>query len=53
MAAAALLSVVLAQAKVSPLWLIALGLVVGWFLNERERKRINASIAARRSTGKA
>lgn len=49
MAIAAILSAALALIPLSPLWLIAVGLVVGWFLNDREDKRIKASIAARRS----
>lgn len=48
MVAAAILSKVLTQISLSPLWLIALGLLVGWFLNEREHKRIKETIAARR-----
>jgi len=48
MTVAAVLSAGLALIALSPLWLIALGLVVGWFLNERERKRVEATIAARR-----
>jgi hypothetical protein len=50
-ATAASLSAALAQVSLSPLWLIAPGLLVGWLLNERERKRINEEIAARRSRG--
>jgi hypothetical protein len=42
MAIAAVLSLGLTQMHVSPLWLIALGLLVGWFINERERKRIES-----------
>ncbi len=49
MAGAAILAFGLAQINVSPLWLIALGLLLGWFFNERERKRIKSEIAARRS----
>jgi hypothetical protein len=51
MAIAAILSAGLALISfpLSPLWLIALGLLVGWFLNEYERKRIRKTIAARRS----
>ena len=49
MAIAAVLSVALVRAGISPLWLIAVGLLAGWFLNERERKIIKASVAARRS----
>ncbi len=43
MAIAAILSALLALIPMSPLWLIALGLVAGWHLNERERKRVKAS----------
>ncbi|MBP0713515.1 hypothetical protein ABXK61_09340 [Burkholderia sola] len=46
---AALLAVALENAHVSRLWMIALGLIVGWFLNERERKHIDTSIDGRRS----
>lgn len=49
MAIAAILSAGLVLIPFSPLWLIALGFLVGWFLNERESKRIKTSIAARRS----
>jgi hypothetical protein len=49
MAAAALLAFGFAQIGVSPLWLIALGLLLGWFFNERERKRIKRELAARRA----
>lgn len=48
MAIAAILSAGLALIPLSPLWLIALGILVGGFLNERESKRIKTSIAARR-----
>lgn len=48
MAGAAVLAVGAAQIPVSPLWLIPFGLLGGWFLNERERKRNKAEIAARR-----
>jgi hypothetical protein len=48
MATAAILSAGLALISVSLLWLIALGFLVGWFLNELERKRVKATIAARR-----
>jgi hypothetical protein len=47
-AVAAVLSAGLSLIPFSPLWLIVLGLVVGWSLNERERKRIKKSIGARR-----
>ena len=49
MAGAAVLAFGLAQINVSPLWLIALGLLLGWFFNERERKRIKREITTRRS----
>jgi hypothetical protein len=49
MTVAALLSAAFVLIPISPLWLIAVGLVLGWFLNERERKRIKAAIAERRS----
>jgi hypothetical protein len=49
--AAAILSAVLARVSLSPLWVIALGLFVGWLLNDRERKRIKEEISARRSRG--
>jgi hypothetical protein len=48
MASAAILAFGFTQINISPLWLIALGLLLGWFLNERERKRIKSEIAARR-----
>jgi hypothetical protein len=48
---AAILSAGLAQASLSPLWIIVPGLIVGWFLNERERKRIKEEISARRLRG--
>ena len=51
-AVAAVIAAGLALVPLSPLWLIAFGLVVGWFLNERERKKIEASIAARRSSSR-
>jgi hypothetical protein len=47
-AAAVICSVALVSIGISPLWLIAVGLVVGWFLNERERKHIRVSIEAQR-----
>ena len=49
MITAAILSVGLALIPLSSFWLIALGLVIGWFLNERERKSVQQAIAARRS----
>lgn len=49
MAIAAVLSAGLALIPLSPFWLIVVGVVAGWFLNERERKRIKASVLARRS----
>jgi hypothetical protein len=48
MAGAAILAIGFAQISVSPLWLIALAFLLGWFFNERERKRIKNEIAARR-----
>lgn len=48
-ACAAILALGLAQINFSPLWLLAPGLLLGWFLNDRERKRIKSEIAARRS----
>lgn len=51
MAAAAVLSVGLARASVSPLWLVAVGLAAGWALNEQERKRIDSAIVKRRADG--
>ncbi len=38
--ASAILSTLLALISWSPLWLIALGLIVGWYVNERERTKI-------------
>lgn len=49
MAVAGIVAFVVPYAHVSPLWLIAIGLLIGWYLNERERKRIKAEIAARRA----
>lgn len=49
MAVAAVAALALDRAGVSPLWLILAGLIVGWFINERERKRIKSEIANRRS----
>ena len=40
MAVAGILSAGLSLVPLSPLWLIAIGLLAGWWLNERERKRI-------------
>jgi len=48
-AGSAIFAWALVQVRVSPLWLILAALVIGWYLNERERKRIKAEIAARRS----
>jgi len=53
MAIAAILSAAPTLVPLSPLWLIAIAFVVGWFLNEHERKRIKACIRARRSSGPA
>jgi len=49
MAVAALLSAGFSLVSLSPLWLIAVGLIVGWALNESERKRIKAAISERRA----
>lgn len=49
MAVAGIVVFVFPHAPVSPLWLIAMGLLTGWYLNDRERKRIKAEIAARRA----
>ncbi len=53
MAGAAVLAFGFVQISVSPLWLIALGLLLGWFFNERERKRIKSEVAARRAARSA
>lgn len=47
MGVAAILSTGLEVISWSPLWLIALGLVVGWYINERERKRIKVTTSQR------
>lgn len=47
MAAAAVLALGFQQALISPLWLIAAGLLIGWCTNERERLRTKRQIAAR------
>jgi len=47
-AGAAILGGLLVQNHISPLWSILAGLLVGVYLNDRERKRIKAEIAARR-----
>lgn len=49
MAVAGILSAGLSHVPLSPFWLIAIGLLAGWWLNERERKRIKVAIAARRA----
>ncbi len=49
MIAAALGAVALQQLAVSPLWLIAVGFVIGYIMNEREKKRIKSEIAASRA----
>jgi hypothetical protein len=46
------LSVVLDRFPLSALWLIPAGLLFGWFLNDREYKRIKAAVAARRNHGR-
>ncbi len=43
------LSAVLELISQSPLLLIPAGLLFGWFLNDREHKRIKAAVAARRN----
>ena len=43
-----LLSAVFELISQSALWLIPAGLLFGWFLNDREHKRIKATVAARR-----
>lgn len=49
MAAAAVLAFALQRfTQISPLWLVAAGLLIGWFINERERLRIKREIAAPR-----
>ena len=49
MGLAAILAFGFAQIGVSPLWLIAVGLLIGWLFNERERKRVKSEVAARRA----
>lgn len=49
MASAGVLAAAFQQAQISVLWLIALGLALGWLFNERERKAVEKSIAARRN----
>jgi hypothetical protein len=49
MTGAATLAFGFAQINISPLWLIAPGLLLGWFFNDREHKRIKSEIAARRA----
>lgn len=48
MVIAAVLSAGLSLIPLSPFWLIALAFLAGWFLNERERKDIKASITTAR-----
>lgn len=48
-AGAAVLAAGLREVQISPLWLVVVGLVIGWLINERERKRIKREIAARRA----
>ncbi|WP_174909513.1 hypothetical protein [Burkholderia diffusa] len=43
---ASILAVALARLDVSPIWMIPLGLVGGWYFNERERKRVDVSVVA-------
>lgn len=40
----------LAMLKISPLWLVILGLIIGYLINERERKRIKKDVAANRGS---
>lgn len=49
MAGAAVMAVGFIQVEVSPFWIIAIGLVLGWFVNERERIKINKAVGARRT----
>jgi ABC-type molybdate transport system permease subunit len=49
MTGAAILALGLKEAGISSLWLIAVGLLIGWIINERERRRIKSEIAARRA----
>lgn len=53
MTAAALIAVVLASFSISPLWLIVVAFLVGWYVNERERLRIVAEVKARRLSEEA
>lgn len=48
-AMAAVLAMLLASSGISPLWLILLGLGVGWYINDRERKQGVTDIVARRT----
>jgi hypothetical protein len=48
--AAAIMAVGLEHVQVSPPWLIAVALLVGWYLNERERLRIKRAAYERRHT---
>jgi hypothetical protein len=49
-AGTAVLAVALDAAGYSPLWLIPVALVLGWYINDRERKKIKDDIAARRAS---
>lgn len=46
MGTASILAVAFARLDVSPIWMIPLGLVGGWYFNERERKRVDVSVVA-------
>ncbi len=48
MAAASILTLLLIRLQISPLWMIGIGLLVGWYLNTRELARIKSEIALRR-----
>lgn len=49
-ASTAVLAVALNASGFSPLWLIPVGLAVGWYINAREQKRIKDDVAARRAS---
>ncbi len=48
MIAAATLAFGLTIIHQSPFWLVAVGLLIGWYINEAERRRIKKDIATRR-----
>ena len=48
MAIASVLAIGMMSISFSPLWLILVGLIAGWFINEKERKRIKEEIALHR-----